>query len=392
MKNRSIKLISIIIIITMLASVLSSCESQPIKSSKSALASVGTVGDYEITYEELYFLAYNYSAELTAEHGKNGWGKEQLIERINENIVSNYAVLTPAKEAGISMDTDDHKEKVQIALDSYIESEFGGKRGNYKKTIKDMGATDNYVRFTIGVELLYSELVSEYLKTGVLSDEEAFIRKTIKDEFIRTWHIMISNEDGSQENYSKAEEALKKIKSGTSMYEMIGSIYNEDFMETSLDGYYFIRGTMDEAYEEAAYDLRIDGISDIVRSVGQNGDGETVDCYYIIQRLPLEDHYINKNFETLKDQYYTSVVYGMVEELSDSLKFVPNEYFNTLDILNLKAPKQTDPVIVITLTSVGIAVMGAATAIVLVVRNSRKKIAAQENIYKNKSLNSGKNK
>lgn len=392
MKNRVVRLIAVVMLIVISTSMLSACSSQPIKSGKDALRSVGKVGEYDVTYEEFYFLAQNYSAKLTADHGPNGWSNEQLRELINENIVSNYAVMTLAKEAGISIDSDNYKEKVQTALDSYIETDFDGKRSNYKKELKKMGATDNYVRFTLGVNLLYSELTSEYLKSGVLSDEEAFIRKTIKDEFVRTWHIMILDENGSPENYKKAEEALKKIKTGTSMYEMIGSKYNEDFMETSLDGYYFIRGTMDEAYEDAAYDLRINEVSGIVKSIGQNSDGETVDCYYIIQRLALEDHYINKNFDSLKDRYYTSVVYDMVEDLSDSLKFVPNEYYNTLDLLNLEEPKQIDPVLVISLSSIGIALTAIALTVILVVRNSRKKIAIQENIYKSKGLTSGKSK
>ena len=392
MKNILLKLVAILMIATFLVSMLSACSSAPIKTQKDALRSVGKVGAYDVTYEELYFLAHTYSAKLNAERGENGWGKEQLVELINENVVSNYAVLTLAKEAGISMDDDSYREKVQAALDSYIETDFNGKRSNYKKELKNIGATDNYVRFTIGVNLLYSELTSAYLKSGVLSDEEAFIRKTIKNEFIRTWHIMILDEEGSQENYKKAEEALKKIKAGTSMYEMIGSKYNEDFMETSLDGYYFIRGTMDKAYEDAAYDLKVGGVSGIVKSVGQNSDGESVDCYYIIQRLELEDQYISKNFDTLKDRYYTSVVYDMVDDLSESMKFEPNEYFDTLDLLNLAAPKQTDPVIVIVLGSVGFVIVGAGLAVALVLRSSRKKIALQESIYKSKGIKPGSRK
>lgn len=395
MKSVFIKGITLILLVAVLATNLISCESRAIKSNEDALAAVGTVGEYEVSYEELYFLTHTYSAFLDATYGadasvsdkkitveEDGENKEvvlseyyaeELRELIYENIVSNYAVLTLAKESGLSLDSEDMKEKIQISLDAYIESDFGGKRSEYKKWLKSEGITDNYVRFTLGVDHLYSALVTEYLKTGIISDDNDYVNGYIRENFVRTWHIMISNEDGSSANYDRAAEALEILKSGEkSMYKMIGSKYNDDLTPGTLDGHYFTRGTMDEAYEKAAYALEVGEVSDIVASVGKD-NGRTIDCYYIIQRLELEDAYIEKNFESLKSDYYISVVYDMVDELKSSLNFKFNEYGSSLNILSLKSPSTTDPVTVLVVGSIVVGTVTVAlVTVTLVVMKKRK--------------------
>lgn len=405
MKTKFVKLITVLILFSIFLSLLSSCESTPMKSSKKALSIVGTVDKYEIPYEEFYFLTHNYRDHLDSVYGDkasmsddiikilddDGNQKEiklsehyenELSKLVYENIVSNYAILKLCDEAGLSMDSDDIQNAVQTSLDAYIESNFDGKRSEYKKYIKENGMTDSYVRFSLGVDIMYSRLTSEYLESGVLKDGDDEIRNIIKNDFVRTWHIMILNENGNEKNYQRAEEALQKIQSGATMYEMIGSKYNEDFTLTTTDGYYFTKGGMDPAYEEAAYSLEIGEISGIVSSLGKNSSGDQVDCYYIIQRLELEDQYINKNFETLKSDYYNSTIYDMVEELESSLKFTPNEFGASLDLLNMEKPTQHDPVAIVTAVSISIAVLVVATGAVILLRKRKQKSL---------KLNKGKN-
>ena len=199
------------------------------------------------------------------------------------------------------------------------------------------------------------------------------MREIIEKDFVRTWHIMILDENGSEENYDRAQEALRKIQDGATMYEMIGSKYNQDFSLTTTDGYYFTRGGMDQAYEEAAYSLDVGEISGIVKSIGKNMSGDQVDCYYIIQRLELDDQYINKNFDTLKKDYHDSTIYSMVETLEASLKFVPNEFCTSLDIIEMEKPTQQDPVVIFSATAiiVGVGVIAAVTVVLLRRRSKR---------------------
>jgi hypothetical protein len=155
---------------------------------------------------------------------------------------------------------------------------------------------------------------------------------------------------------------------------MIGSKYNDDLTPGTLDGHYFTKGTMDKAYEKAAYSLEVGEVSDIVASVGKD-NGRTIDCYYIIQRLELDDEYIEKNFDTLKSDYYISIVYDMVEELQSSLSFALNDYGRSLDLLALEEPSTTDPVIVLIVGSVifGIVIIALVTATVIVMKKRKEK-------------------
>ncbi|MBO5415718.1 MAG: SurA N-terminal domain-containing protein [Clostridia bacterium] len=396
MKNTFKKLVIAVLLITLCLPAFTACESMPLKLNKTASATVGTVGDFEVAYDELYFLVKSYRNQLDIKYGEDAYksskeitvtddeGKESTVvlsehyistlkSLVFDNIVSNYAVLTLCEEAGISLDSETVQENIQVSVDKYIETDFNGSRSEYKKALEEQGITDNYVRFNIGVDLLYSGLVAHYLENGVLTDDEAEIKTAIYNEFVRTWHIMILNEDGSPDNLARAEEALGKIKNGTSMYKMIGGTYNDDLTLTTLDGYYFTRGSMDEAYEEAAYALDINEISDIVASVGKDSAGNQVDCYYIIQRLELEEAYIESNFEELKSSYHSSKVYSMIDGLSDSLKFTPNTYGETLDFLNLEVPHESDPVVTITVTSIVVGTILSAATICLIVFAVKKK-------------------
>lgn len=399
MKKSSIKLIALILLIVCTFSLVS-CKSQPIKTGKDALVCVGTVGDYEVTYEELYFLSHNYRETLDAEYGEDASTSNEMItvtddegtersvklsehyydtlsDLISENITANYAVLTLAEEAGISLDDEDVQEEIQKELDLYIASEFGGKRRAYKKYLDQYHMTDNYVRFSIGVDVLYSRLTAEYLNGGEIETDDEKIRSIIEDEFVRTWHVMIINNDES--DYETACEVLEKIRSGeSSVYEMIGSKYNEDFMNTTLNGYYFTKGSMDKAYEDAAYDLEVGEVSDVVTAIGEDYYGNRVTCYYIIERLELEDSYIDKNFDQLESEYVNSIVYDRMEKKQASLEFKPNDYYASLSLIDIEEPRQIDTFMI--LISGGI-VLGVAVVLgvsLLLVRREKNKIKSRK--------------
>ncbi len=402
MNNTVKKLIISVLLISLFVSVFTSCESRPLKSNKTASDTVGTVGEFDVAYEELYYLVKSYRAQLDLKYGNDAYKSSEVItvtddsgaekevvlseyylERLKElvydNIVPNYAILTLCQDVGLSLDSEIIQENIQSSVDTYIETDFEGKRSEYKKAMKEQGITDNYIRFNIGVDLMYSGLVAEYLESGVLTDDNEKIKAKINEEFIRTWHIMILNEDGSPENLVRANEALAKIEGGESMYKMIGGTYNDDLTLTTLDGYYFTKGSMDKAYEEAAYALEVGETSGVVASIGKDSVGNQVDCYYIIQRLELEDAYIEKNFEELKNSYYSSVVYEKIDELSNALEFSPNAYGSSLDLLELEPVGQSDPVVTITIVSITVgAILIAATVclIVFAIKKKNRKILA----------------
>ncbi len=399
MKKLSMKVTAMILVLLCVLS-LASCKSRPIKTSKDALVSVGTVGNYDVTYEEIYFLANNYKDMLDAKYGPDSESSDEIIlvsddngeireavlseyyyetllELISENITSNYAVLTLAEKMGISMNDKDVQDEIQRELDLYIASEFGGERKEYKKYLEEYHMTDNYVRFCIGVDVLYSRLTTEYLSAGDIENDDDKIREKINEEFIRTWHVMIINDDKADQK--RANDVLEKVRSGEeSMYTMIGR-YSEDFQSTTLDGYYFTKGTMDKAYEDAAYALEVGEFSDVIVAIGDDYYGNRVPCYYVIQRLELDQAYIDKHFDTLKTEYINSIAYEKMESVESTLEFTPNDYYDSLDLLTLEAPRQIDT---FTITIVSLCVVGAAIivgGIIFWIYYQKKKIRKRKN-------------
>ena len=111
------------------------------------------------------------------------------------------------------------------------------------------------------------------------------------------------------------------------MKQLIGSAVNDDHFLTTMNGYYFTRGEYFKEYEDSVYALEIGKYSDVVTS----SEG-----FYVIQRLELEDDYINKNFEALKSQYQTSYVNSLIEDVKNEIEFVFNDYGKALDLTKLK--------------------------------------------------------
>ena len=225
------------------------------------------------------------------------------------------------------------------AKGSRLPSSFGGSKSDYKAALRDYGLTDHYVRFTAAVDLLYSDLATKMLADSEIENDDAKLKEIIKNEFARTWHIMIFNDEGDdvEANRAKAEEALAKYKDGSmSMYKLIGSSYNEDLSITELDGIYFAKGSMNEVYEDVAFSLEAGEISEVFEMVSANTKGEAVNAFCILQRLEIEDDYVNKNFDSLKQKYVDSVMYGLLEDKQETLTFTPNDFAKGLDLAELE--------------------------------------------------------
>jgi len=344
-KNDLKRLLCAALTIIFLVLPLTSC------SQNSERSSVGKVGEFDVAYDELYYLATSYKKGLAEKYGDSDTleGEEydafeaELRATVYENIIANHAILTLCAREGLTLEDSGLDARVDTYVDNVVRTNFGGSKSEYRAALHEYGMTDRYVRFVAAVDLLYSDLMTKLLEEGRLVDDDSEMEEIIKRDFICTWHIMIANDEGDdvEANRALAEEALRKYNNGTmSMYELIGSKYNEDFSLTTLDGFYFTKGSMEKEYEDAAFALEVGEISDVVESKGVNAAGERVSCFYLIKRLELDDEYITKNFYELEEAYRDAAVNGMLDAVKAELEFVPNEYCESLILSYLAAPSK----------------------------------------------------
>ena len=118
--------------------------------------------------------------------------REHVTELVHENIITNHAILTLCKTEGVEYKASDIKDAVQETIDEMITSDFGN-RDTYIKALDESYMTDHYVRFVTEVDLIYSLLPLTLAENGKLSTSEDEIRDYIKENFVRTWHVMIAN-------------------------------------------------------------------------------------------------------------------------------------------------------------------------------------------------------
>lgn len=336
---------ALILALLLLAFSAVSCKGRPLAHKKLAKTEVGTVGEYTVLYEELYFLAKNYKESFKDSYEGDDAGLDAAIwDSINEKITENYAILELCRSEGIIYDEKELRDDVKASVAADIESEFDGSRKDYFESQLDAGLTDHYVRFVTGVNLLYAQLATEYKTNGTIPSSPDVLVPYIQQNFAHTWHIavFINNESEREAKLAKIEEAKKLLDSGTSMYKLIGSQYNEDVNTDYLEdayGYYFPRGVMDEKYEDAAFSIEV-GDNIIVESTAKNGSGVTLPCIYLIQRLSTSDSEskaeIEKNLSTLSTSLSDAIINDKKEEMKKTLSFTPNDFARSLDISELE--------------------------------------------------------
>ncbi len=328
-------------VILLSATALFSCSAD-----KKNLKVVGYVNGYEVHYEELRWLTMQFKDRMEETYGEGIWDDKETAEKYREElqnavysgIVANYAILTLCDELNENAEgdmkfIDINGETEQGLIDQYVADtieEFGSKSA-YKQGLRENYLTENLYRFITGIDICESILFNYYCNLTIIDDSEEAAIDYIYKNFIRTVHVYIENgkDENIEDNRRLAAAIREKLDNGEPMDELIEK-YNEDKNSASATGYYFPKGTYSEAYENAAFALEANEISDVV---------ETYSGFYIIQRLELDGAYIGANFLTgakFKDRYLLAMMDEIVDECKAGLTFSPNEYGSSIDLTEMK--------------------------------------------------------
>ena len=360
-----------------LLSTLGGCAARALPTSEEDLAVVGTVGEYEVLYEEFRFLVLlhkgtlesQYAAENNVENGADLWKipeeKEKNLARLKElvyeDLKANYAILTLGAREGLSVDS--YQDAVQAYMESSIKSEFNGDRSIYKDFLLASGLTDHYLRFTSAVDHIYEDLYVSYLKNGKISDDETTVKQFILQNFVRVMSICLVNKTDAEsaENLKRLEQYRKEVMAGADI---------KDYVRYTVDpspDHCFMRGEMDETFERYAFALENNGdVSEVFLGTADYLTAER-EAWYFLQKASLHPAYVDKHYDTLFDSYTTGIMNQYIEEAKESLTFVPNDYGKSIDLLSVEPLKSIkDNTWIFVLIGIGIAAVLLVAVIVLI--------------------------
>ena len=308
---------------------------------------VATCNGYEIPYEELRFVTMFYKDSLADKYGTHIWDDPATAEQyrgelealVKEHLNENYVVLTTCDSLMIPTDSKEIDKYVDDQMDSLRDS-FESKK-EYEAWMAEHWMTEHYMEFSIGVSYLESAIYYTLLDNNLYAFRQDNIEEfkeyvLTSENYVRTIHVYIENVEGEDPaaNLARAKAISEELRAISDpddrryrMNDFIGSSVNDDLLSVSGDGYYFTQGEMDEEYERAAFGLEIGEVSEAVACSGGN---------FVILRLEPEAEYIEKNAQTLLNNYH-SVALGMYEDqYRDKCVVEFNDYGKSIDLVAMK--------------------------------------------------------
>ncbi len=317
------KLLSLIVCVVLFSALFSGC----IVNTNPAVR----VNETEMTPDEFGYYVYISQSQLLQESGidttdaaavSEFWqtktdGKtnaEIACENAADEAVYILVQYNKALEMGIQFTEED-----QASLDSDIASmqeQMGGEAA-YNSQLAMIGTTPEAFKELYKKNIVAGKLYDKLKEDGTLTVTDEDVKNYITENYIKAQHILFMTQDpATGEIYDEptkeskrhvAEETLEKIKAGEDFVGLMNELSEDTGLAEYPDGYEFTKGVMVPQFEEAAFALSENQVSDIV---------ETSYGYHIIKRIPFEvnDEKLAQYSEAAKAACETERMDAMTEE------------------------------------------------------------------------------
>lgn len=299
------------------------------------LSEYGDEASKDIVQSKDYENIISTATEKLDEEGKKALAKE-VEDASVETVINTYSILKAAKDEGV----DPFGEMVNEMTDMKMEEIRAGYADDeeYLDTIKMFYMNHSVYTMLTRYEIVFNELYEAYVKKGLISTtDEAVIEHMTGDDAARAKQILISFEKHSEdEAYELASEVKKKVdaivsESGIAdetMFDTLTDKHGEDlYTFKNRDGYYICRGYSDKAFEDAVFSLEVGHVSDIVR---------TSAGYSIILRAEIDQAYIEKNIDAMREVCVGGIYKSMLDEISANAEVKKNDEFKKIDVFSIK--------------------------------------------------------
>lgn len=275
------------------------------------------IEDESCTLPEIMVYLTNIQNRYEKVYGSKIWETEidgvTLEENVKETALAKMAQTKAmkllAKKHNIEL-TEQEKETAQKAAEEYFNSLS-------KTEIEQMGIDEKLIASLYEEYALSDKLYQHIIKdiNPEISDDEARTI-TVEHILIKTYSLnengeMVADTEYAKSNAKKrAQEVLEKVKEGEN-FEDLATQYSED--DTII--YSFGKGEMEPEFEEAAFNLGTDEVSDIV---------ETRYGYHIIKCLStfnreVTDENKKKIVEKRKEEVFGEEYETFVDSLTRNL-------------------------------------------------------------------------
>lgn len=402
--KKQIRFLSLILCFITVFTLLCSCAPRPLAQTKLAKTEVGKIvgGDteYTVSYDEFYPLAHQFYQSAKAKYGDDTEAiKKEVWDNIKKKIIINAATIELCKSEGLEYDESELRDRVNDFIEREAITSFDGDCGALIDEYEAKGMTDHYIRFCAGVDILYGDLALKYQKNGIIPSTDEAVKDYVKKNFLHTWHVAVYVDKGDDRDakYAKVEAALADFKSNKDMLSLIGSKYNEDTNFDSLTnvyGHYFQKDVCPwgDDYAEAAERSSYSSCTEIITTKGISpSSGQEVECFYIVQKLPITNEEIENNFTTLSDTVKNSIVSKKLDDTIKKLSFEPNEYAKGLNFASLEVPTNGIDYQLVIGICIGVGALVLLVCAILVFRSVRAK-RFQKKLKEKKKLTNGKKK
>jgi len=227
------------------------------------------IGSQNCTTAEIMVYLTNTQNQYESVYGPEVWNVAldgvTLEENVKETVLAKIAQIKTmyllAESKGVALDKQE-QEKVKQASQEYYDS-------LNEKEKELMGANLETIQ-RLYTEYAMADKVYQYIIQDInpeISDDEARTI-TVQHILLRTYELdgagnrVPLSEDAKKAVYDKACEVQRLAAEGEQDFVDLASRYSEDSTIT----YSFGKGEMDEAFEEAAFQLETNEISDVVES------------------------------------------------------------------------------------------------------------------------------
>lgn len=340
--NKKKRALALLLVMSFSMAALTGCGSKEEGNTKVVLTTgfekneIFRIEEMSCTMPEIMVYLTTTQNQYESVYGEKIWEADlegvTLEQNVKETVLAKMAQVKTmnllAEQNQVTLNSEE-LEKVKQAAQTFYS-------GLNETEIDLLGVTQETIE-GLYAEYALAEKVYEYIIKDInpeISDDEA---RTITVEHILIKTYMLDgtgkkieySESAKQDAYERAQEVLEKAQTGEQDFESLIGTYSEDSVAT----YSFGKGTMDPAFEEAAFNLGTDEISDIVES--EFG-------YHIIKcistfnkeetdanKVKIVEQRREEVFGEEYDQFVNSLTRKLNEDLWESVSFIHNDQVTT---------------------------------------------------------------